>query len=260
MGLIDLLKLPQKCSVEDLDDPSTTMLHGEILKQKAFMRKLYVDFYRQFSRAVGTVEGKTLVELGSGAGFIKEVLGDVITSDILELPCVDKVFSALEMPFDTGAVDAFFMIDVLHHIADPRAFFTEALRCLKDGGKIVMIEPANTLWSRFIFKNFHHEGFDPNAGWELQGEGPMSEANGAIPWIIFHRDREIFEKEFPQLRLLRKVNHTPMRYLVSGGFTLRQLLPGFCYPLILASEFILSPMSCMLGMFQTIELEKVGKV
>jgi hypothetical protein len=150
------------------------------------------------------------------------------------------------------------MIDVLHHIADSRAFFTEALRCLKVGGKVIMIEPANTLWSRFIYKNFHHELFDPQGRWGLEEAGPLSQGNGAIPWIIFCRDRVIFESEFPSLRIMSMRNHTPLRYLLSGGLTLRQLVPSFTYPLVKAVECLLSPLNNWLGMFQTIELKKVG--
>jgi hypothetical protein len=122
-----------------------------------------------------------------------------------------------------------------------------------------MIEPANTCWSRFIYKNFHHELFNTQATWESagNGQGPVSQGNGALPWIIFSRDRQIFEKEFPTLKIGRIRNHTPLRYLLSGGLTLRQLVPSFAYPVIKAIEYILLPASNLLGMFQTIELEKV---
>jgi len=256
MSVIDWLKLPETRSIKDLDDPATTQLHAEIVRKKAFLKKLYIDFYTQFKNLIPEPETKVLVELGSGGGFIKEVIDNVITSDILELPNVDKVFSALDMPFEDTSIDAFFMFDVLHHIAEPRGFFKEAIRSLKPSGKIVMIEPANTLWSRFIYKNFHHELFDPKAQWGLEESGPVSHGNGAMPWIIFSRDRQIFEKEFPQLRIVRMHNHTPLRYLLSGGLTLRQLMPSFTYPVIKALEYILSPLNNLLGMFQTIELEK----
>ncbi|MBW8038716.1 MAG: class I SAM-dependent methyltransferase [Planctomycetes bacterium] len=256
MSVIEWLKLPQTRRIKDLDDPATTLLHAEIVRKKPFLKKIYVDFYKQFQKAIPEPQKKVLVELGSGGGFIKEVISNVITSDILELPNLDKVFSALDMPFEDTGVDAFFMFDVLHHIAEPGAFFREAIRCLKPSGKIVMIEPANTLWSRFIYKNFHHELFDPKAQWDLKELGPLSHGNGAIPWIIFSRDRRIFEKEFPQFRIVRICNHTPLRYLLSGGLTLRQLVPSCTYPLIKAIEYILSPINNLLGMFQTIELEK----
>jgi len=259
MKIIQWLKLPEARDIEDLDDPAVTLLHGEIIRRKGFLKRTYIDFYKQFLRAVPDLQDKVLVELGSGGGFIKEVIHDVVTSDILDLPNVDKVFSAVEMPFEGDSVDAFFMIDVLHHIADPRAFFTEAMRCLKIAGKVVMIEPANTLFSRFIYKNFHHEAFDTQSDWPARGGGkggPVSHGNGALPWIIFSRDRKVFEEEFPSLRIVRIRNHTPLRYLLSGGLTLRQLLPSFTYPAVKAIEYILSPLRVILGMFQTIEIEK----
>lgn len=259
MKIIEWLKLPEARCIEDLDDPATTLLHAEVVQKKSFLRKLYIDFYKQFRKVMFEPEKKVLVELGSGGGFIKEVIGNCVTSDILELPNVDKVFSAVNMPFEKASVDAFFMFDVLHHIADARAFFKEAIRCLKSCGKIVMIEPANTLWARFIYKNFHHEFFDTEGKWGLEGTGPLSQGNGAIPWIIFSRDRKIFEKEFPSLRIVGMRNHTPFRYLLSGGLTLRQLVPSFTYPIIKAVEYALSPINNWLGMFQTIELEKVDK-
>jgi SAM-dependent methyltransferase len=258
MKIIDWLKLPETRCIKDLDDPAATLLHAEIIRKKPFLKNLCTEFYNQFKESVPDFEKKVLVELGSGGGFIKEIIGNVITSDILELPNVDRVFSSSKMPFEDGSIDAFFMVDVLHHIADSRAFFREALRCLKVCGKVVMIEPANTVWSRFIYKNFHHEQFDSEGKWGLEKTGPLSQANGAIPWIIFCRDREIFEREFPSLRIIRMRNHTPLRYLLSGGLTLRQLVPSFCHPFIKAIEYALSPFRNYLGMFQTIELEKIA--
>jgi len=256
MKIIELLRQPETRNIKALDDPATTLLHAKIIQKKPFLKKLYIDFYRQFERAMPDFEKKVLVELGSGGGFIKEVIPNVITSDILELPNVDKVFPVSGMPFEKKNVDAFFMIDVLHHVTDPRAFFTEALRCLKTGGKIIMIEPANTLWSRFIYKNFHHELFDTQAQWEPKEQGPLSHGNGALPWMIFSRDREIFEEEFPKLRIVSMRNHTPIRYLLSGGLTLRQLVPSFSYSAVKSVEYLLSPLDNLLGMFQTIELQK----
>jgi len=256
--VIDWLRLPESRGIEDLDAPATTLLHAQIVKNKPFLRKLYTDFYKELERTIDKANGKMLVELGSGGGFIKEIIPNVITSDILEIPNVDKVFSATEMPFENGDVGAFLMIDVLHHIAEPKAFFAEATRSLDVSGKIVMIEPANTLWARFIYSNFHHELFETQADWTLEAGGPLSTANGALPWIIFSRDREIFEKEFPSLRIVAMRNHTPFRYLLSGGLSYRQLTPSFTYLLVKAAEFALSPINDWLGMFQTIVLEKVA--
>ena len=160
------------------------------------------------------------------------------------------------MPYKDCTIDAFFMIDVFHHINDIRAFFKEANRCLKVGGKLVMIEPANTVWGRFIYKNFHHEPFVTSGGWSLKDGYPLSSANGAIPWIIFFRDRLLFEKEFPSLVILDIKYHTPFRYLISGGVSFYQLLPSFLYDMIRRFEVALSPFNKYIGMFLTIEITK----
>jgi SAM-dependent methyltransferase len=255
MKIMNLLKLPKANNIDDLDDPSATMLHAEIINSKGFMKKLYIDFYRILKQKLPE-SAKTIIELGSGGGFIKEIIPSALTSDVLDLPGLDHIFSALEMPFNDASVDAFIMIDVLHHIPEPELFFRQADRCLVPGGKIIMIEPANTPWSRFIYKNFHHEEFNPQADWNLSGSGPLSQANGAIPWIIFNRDREKFLDRFPAFEILEMKNHTPLRYLLSGGFTLRQLVPSWTYGFFKALEYLASPTKNITGMFQTIEIIK----
>jgi len=259
MKIVEWLRLPATKDVPNLDDPSVTLLHAKIIQEKPFLKRIYTDFYNQLKKSVsGNIETKLLVELGSGGSFIKDIIPNVVTSDILNAPNVDKHFSALNMPFEDNTVDAYFMIDVLHHINDARSFFREANRCLKVGGKLIMIEPANTLWSRFIYQNFHHEPFDPSGDWSFEKTGPLSSANGAIPWIVFYRDRSGFEKEFPSLKILQLKSHTPFRYLVSGGLSLKQLLPSFTYNIIRGIEVILLPLNKYLGMFLTIEIVKIS--
>lgn len=256
MGLLSFLKLPEAKSIHDLDAPETTLLHRRIIQSKPFLKKLYLDFYDSFLRNVPDLSRKKCIELGSGGGFLKSVFPSVTTSDVLPLEGVDLCFSGLDMPFANESIDAFFMIDVFHHVPDSELFLKEMNRCLKRGGVIIMIEPANTWWGRFIYQNFHHEPFDPQGGWVLLGDGPLTCANGALPWIVFQRDQKRFEQLFPFLKLIKLTPHTPISYLLSGGLTLRQLLPNFLYPLIRFFEFLLSPLSHLLGMFYEIKLIK----
>jgi SAM-dependent methyltransferase len=122
------------------------------------------------------------------------------------------------------------MTDCLHHFPEVRRYFHEAVRCLRPGGRILMVEPWVTRWSAWIYGNFHHEPFLPDAAsWEFPPAGPLSGANGAIPWIVFERDRAAFEREFPQL-VIRKISpFMPFRYLASGGITLRSLAPAWTF-------------------------------
>ncbi len=242
----------------DLDDPSTTdRLHRAIIARKPFLRRLYTEYYRKFLRSLPEVNGpRTLVELGSGGGFLKEIEPRAITTDVLSLSGLDLRMSGTAMPFKTEAVHAFFLLDTFHHIPAAGDFLTEATRCLKPGGRIVMMEPANTLWGNFIYRNFHHEPFEPGDGWEFDSGGPLSSANGALPWIVFSRDRARFHQEYPQLKIRCFQAHTPIRYLLSGGLSMPQLVPSFTFPFWTGLERLLSPCAPWTGMFYWIELEK----
>ncbi|MBE9069809.1 class I SAM-dependent methyltransferase [Leptolyngbya cf. ectocarpi LEGE 11479] len=252
------LKLPEISQMQDLDNPSNIHILRRIIQRKPFLKKTYIRFYQDLlSRVQDAPSDGLLVELGSGPGFLKSMASDVVTSDVLPYEGIDRVFSALDMPFSDCSVSAFMMIDVLHHIKDSRQFFREMQRCLKPGGKVVMIEPANTPWSSFIYRNFHHEPFNIKGGWGFEDGGPLSGANMAIPWIVFCRDHHVFAKEFPDFRICSVKYHTPITYLISGGVSMRQILPSYTYPMIQFIEWSLSPVIHLVGMFMTIELENI---
>lgn len=256
MRWLNILRL-RDSSDADLDSPAGALRARDLIQRKSFLRELYLEFYRVFERAIPPAyDGRMVVELGSGGGFIKEVIPDVLTTDVLDVPGLDMHFSACDMPFPDGSVDAFLMIDVLHHLPDSARFFKEADRCLKSDGRIILVEPANTWWGRFVYTRFHHEAFDPSAGWGLAPGGPLSSANGALPWIIFCRDREKFEAKFPRLHVSRVEAHTPVRYLLSGGLSYRQLAPSWTFPWVTRIEQWLGTLNQQLGMFYTILVVK----
>jgi len=254
--IIGWIKLAEMKETAIIDDTSKIELYDKIIQRKSFLKRIYAEFYSEFKAVSDEFPSGLLVELGSGGGFIKDVIPNVITSGILHVTGKDVQFSALAMPFKDQTVDAFFMLDVLHHINNEYIFFKEVDRCLKIGGVIVMIEPANTPWSQFIYRNFHDEPFDLWGGWIFEESGPLSSANAAMPWIIFSRDRMQFERKFPSLKIRNLRLHTPFRYLVSGGLSMRQLLPTFTYNLVKSTEVFLSPLNRYIAMFMTIEIEK----
>ena len=85
-----------------------------------------------------------------------------------------------------------------------------------------MVEPWVSRWSKLIYTHLHHEPFRTESPeWSFPSAGPLSGANGALPWIVFERDRPEFCRSFPQWHLQRIVPIMPLRYLLSGGVSLR---------------------------------------
>ncbi len=239
------------------NDIEVSKEHAQIIRKKKVLNKLYHDWYKFLLDRIDFLPDGKIIELGSGGGFIKDLNPNIITTEVLDLDTVDMVFSAENMPFVSEELGAIFMIDVLHHIPKCRLFFKEAERTLKPGGAIIMSEPANTPWSRFFYQNFHREDFDPSADWHLSDvTGPLSSANGAIPWIVFNRDRAIFEKEYPELYVEEITLHTPLMYLLAGGLSPVSLIPPFGYSFFKLLEKSISPLNGFLAMFQLIIVRK----
>lgn len=243
-----------------LDDPNTTLYHRDLILHKPFLRKIYLDWYKSLLDVIDDLPDGHIVELGSGGGFLKDVYPQVLTSDVLALSHCDFTCPAHQLPFRDGSVAGLFMVDVLHHIPNVREFFAEAERVLMPGGQIVMIEPANTFFSRFIYQNFHHEEFDPEVkDWHFNSSGALSGANGALPWIVFERDRDEFHERFTDLNIEQIQRHTPFRYLLSGGLSYRFPIPSFLHGLVKWGEVMLEPFSKHIAMFQTISVVKKGE-
>ena len=241
----------------DLDDPKTTALRRRIIESKPFLRRIYLDWYHLLAGDVPTGAGRVL-ELGSGAGFFRDVVPETICSEVFACPGMDLVLDGQRMPLADESLRAIVMTDVFHHLPRAREFFGEATRVVRAGGVIAMIEPWVTPWSRFVYRRFHHEPFEPAAAsWTLSSAGPLSGANGALPWILFERDRARFEREFPQWRVERVTPMMPVVYLFSGGVSLRSFLPGWIFRPIRGVEQALAGWNRHVGMFAQIVLRRV---
>lgn len=244
-------------AVVDLDTPEATIVHGRLIRSKRFLHEIYREHYEFFRAELASVPEGALLELGSGGGFIKDIIPRTNTSDVVKLPGVDLVCSGLNLPYADGAVSAIMMINVLHHIQDVAEFFREARRCLAPGGKILMVEPANTMFSSFIYRNFHHEPFETKqVDWQLPKGGRMSMANDALPWIVLCRDRRKFELEFPEFRIKLLKNCMPVRYILSGGVSKKQMLPDVLYQPVKLMEQLLTPFNNLIGLFMRVSIER----
>lgn len=236
---------------EALDDPRTTSARRSLLREGGYLRELYRHWYALLLDQLPAVHGDVL-ELGSGGGFLEQLIPDLRTSDVMSIPGVELVVDARSLPFADGSLRAIVGTNVLHHVPEIERFFNEAQRTLCPGGRLIFIEPWPTALSKPVYRHLHHEPFDQTRDWSIPSGGPLTAANGALPWIVFERDRSSFELRFRGLRILRIDTVMPFSYLISGGIGRSWRLPARLFHLVKRLEL---PFSC-LGLFACIVVER----
>ena len=238
----------------DVDDPHATVFRRKIIQEKSFLRNIYLEWYSKIKKVLPAVDGP-LLELGSGPGFLADYIDNLISSEIFYIPGVKVILDGQKLPCKNNCLRGIVMTDVFHHIPSVKDFFSEAARCIKPGGVLTMIEPWNTPWAKFIYTNFHSEPFLTEVkNWDFQTSGPLSGSNQALPWIVFQRDRDIFNVTFPEWQTPIIEPFIPLRYLLSGGVSRNSLVPGFSYPFWKKFEKLLTPWMNNLAMFAQITL------
>ena len=240
----------------DIDSPQTSLLRQRIIKEKKFLCKLYKEWYSRIIAALPAGKGKVL-ELGSGGGFFREMMPEIVTSDVFLVVGINDIVARGEaLPFCDASFRAIVMINVFHHIPDVESFLLEAARVLHCGGRLILIEPWNTCWARFVYSHIHHEPFNSYASkWAFPRGGPLSAANAALPWMVFNRDRHLLEERMG-FRIITNKLFMPITYLLSGGVSMRSLCPGCCYSLTRKLEKLLPKKWC--AMFGFIVCEKIN--
>ncbi|MBU0991164.1 MAG: class I SAM-dependent methyltransferase [Proteobacteria bacterium] len=240
----------------DIDGSDIIDKRSDIIQSKRFLKKIYSEWYRLLAASIPEGPGKIL-ELGSGGGFLKKIIPEVITSDVFSASGIDvKIDACKAIPFGNDELKTIAMVDVLHHLPDVASFLKLAEKSLKMGGRIIMIEPWYTPWSGIIYNKLHHEPFNTHAvNWHFPCAGPLSSANGALPWILFERDRDIFNEKFPGYEILEIKKMMPICYLLSGGVSYKSFVPGCFFKFVRGIEKFLK-LESLCAMFAFITIEK----
>ena len=95
----------------EIDDPRTTHLREQIIQEKRFLRRIYQEWYEAISTVLPSGEGSVL-ELGAGAGFMKDFIPGLITSEIFSCPNIRAVLDASRLPFVARSLRGIVMTDV----------------------------------------------------------------------------------------------------------------------------------------------------
>ncbi|MBW2029496.1 MAG: class I SAM-dependent methyltransferase [Deltaproteobacteria bacterium] len=242
-------------------DPASDILaeRRRTWKRKEILRRLYERWYRKISEAA---RPGLIIELGGGSGNIKDFFPHAVTTDVVHAPWLDAVLDAHRLPLKEGSVDTIVLFDVLHHLEDSLAFFDEAERVLKPGGRVVMMEPYVSWLSYPVYRFLHPEGMDGAVNPFEKGKGPTMDkdpfqGNQAIPKLLFERHRAEFLSHFPELRIIREERTDPFLYPLSGGFHHPGLCPvAFWKPLALL-EKMAQPLARYLAFRMFLVLEKL---
>jgi len=204
------------------------------------LRAVYGDIYR--AMAALAAPGAAL-EIGSGAGTITDFLPDVITSDIRLTPFVACTASAYALEATPGGPwSTIYALDVLHHLQQPFRFFASAAAALRPGGRIVICDPAASMWGRIFFRLFHREPIRAHrlqAPYAFSPDSARGEfANMAMAWALFVRDAQATRDRLATagLTLQAPQFRDVIAYAASGGFSGPRLLPAAGVRALLAAE------------------------
>lgn len=230
------------------------------LRDKKCLRDIYVETYNKMMdlRRTHLTNGAHVVEIGSGGSFIRDLFPEVITSDIVKTDHTDLVLDAQDLPFRDATLDAIVAVHVIHHIPDITKFLADASRVLKPGGGVICVEPYWSPVAKLVYKNMHPEPFDESAPhWHLpQSDKSWTNSNQALSFILLKRDRELFEKRFPEFAVVGRECFGFVRYFMTGGLWLEPKLPDAAFPFLKAFEWVLRPLMPLLAIHHVFVLKK----
>jgi SAM-dependent methyltransferase len=243
-----------------LDDPDRGTALRERILSKPALRCWYDDVYERYARVLQRCppDGPA-IELGAGVGFVRDRLPEFLAADLLPYDGLDLLCDARQLPFATSSVRCLTLLNVFHHIPDVAAFLREVERCLQPGGRLLIVDQYPGWLSRWILRYMHHEPFDPAAvDWAFTTTGPLSGANGALAWIVFHRDADRFTREFPGLTVVSRTRQSPLLYWLAGGLKRSSLVPRWLVPAVHTFDRWLLKLLPQMASFEDIEITRRG--
>ncbi len=205
----------------------TLAAHERAWNTRPLIRRLYLDWFRQIAGSTSSVSGLS-VELGSGIGRLREAMPDVVLTDVEPTPWSSLVVRAEELPFADGELANLVLIDVFHHIGHPARFLDEAVRVLRTGGRIVILDPYCSPVSGALYRRFHDERTDLAADpfdVDARVDAAPFESNQARATLAFFRALPELEARWPSLAVVERRRLALLAYPLSGGFTRHPLIP-----------------------------------
>jgi SAM-dependent methyltransferase len=239
------------------EGPARLAEHRRIWEDKPILSRVYAVWFDALLESLPP--RPRVVEVGAGPGFLsgharRRLPGLAwVATDVLETPWNDVVADGLRLPFGPRTFDAVVGLDLVHHLARPAAFFTEAARVLRPGGRIAVIEPWVSVLSYPVYRWLHQEGctlgidpWDPFGHEATDGKDPF-EGDAAVLWRLVRATPAArwLELGFAPPRVTRL---NGFAYLMSLGFRKTSLLPGPLAGVLVGADRALAPLAPYAGM------------
>jgi len=229
--------------------------HRRIWRGKAALRRIYAVWFDALLRLAPA--GARVLEIGAGPGLLSDYAREHrpdlswTATDLIPTPWNDVAADAERLPLRDRSVDAILGLDTLHHLKSPARFFEEAVRVLRPGGQVGMLEPWVTALSYPVYRWLHHEGCDP----KLDPWAPFASAtskdpfdgNAAVAWRMVEGTPLSRWRDFG-LSAPRLETMNGFAYLLSLGFRQGSLLPAFLTAPLLDVDRQLAPWAHWLGL------------
>jgi SAM-dependent methyltransferase len=229
----------------------------QVWAQKPQIRLVYERWVKKIQKFL--VHGP-LLEVGSGSGLLKDLLPEVILSDVFKLPWIDKVVDCMDLPFKENTLAGIISLDLLHHVAQPHAFLREAARVLKPAGRLFLIEPYITPGSYFGYKLLHHEDVnfkEYHAGVDKTGKkADPWQGNSALANLVFKRDLSCWDSLQPDLDIIHREIFSLFDFQAAAGFKSYALIPHWLFKHLVKIDDWISLLMPLLGYRIFVVLEK----
>ncbi|MBN2370159.1 MAG: class I SAM-dependent methyltransferase [Vicinamibacteria bacterium] len=229
--------------------------HRRVWNRKRALARIYGVW---FNRLLAELRADSRVlEVGAGPGFLSDYARRhradlrLWSCDLIAAPWNDFTANGESLPIRTASLDGVLAFDVIHHLADPAAFFGECRRVLVSRGRVVVVEPWVTPFSFPIYKWIHREGchcdldpWRPFAG--VAGKTPFEGDAGVFKGMIRRTSDAHWRRLGFEPPLLTPLSG--FAYLLSLGFIDHTLLPDRLTTLLIAVDRRLESLARCLGM------------
>lgn len=234
----------------------TAKQHKDIWHKKPVLRYLYSKWYNKIIMQINDRPSGTIVEIGSGCGNIKNFIPEALATDIQNMPWLNLINSAENLPYKNNSLSTISMIDVFHHLSDPIQFINESYRTLKKSGYLVIIEPYPTFFSNIFYQYFHNEPLLKKQSLLITNTN-YTHPNQAAAFILFNKEKNEFLKKYEgKFTLIHFSLFSFLLYPLSGGYRAFNFIPKILIKPISLVENLFSPIIKYIAFRSIIVLRK----